>query len=69
MTDETVKPPEEEPVLPAAEEHRLVEELKKMEYEPLLPVEKKLIAYSIGLGLILLVIFVWISYTYFPGTH
>jgi len=35
----------------------------------LLPVEKKLIAYSIGLGLILLVIFVWISYTYFPGTH
>ena len=52
-----------------AEEPKLVEELKKMEYEPLLQVEKKLIAYSIGLGLILLVIFVWISYTYFPGTH
>ncbi len=48
---------------------RLAEELKKMEYEPLLPVEKKLITYSIGLGIILLVLFVWISYTFFPGTH
>ncbi len=45
----------------------LVEELKKMEYEPLLPVEKKLITYSIGLGVVLLFVFIWISYTFFPG--
>ena len=69
MAEEPKLPPEEEPVLPAAEEHRLVEELQKMEYEPLLPVEKKLIAYSIILGIILLGVFVWVSYTFFPGTH
>jgi hypothetical protein len=56
-------------VSPSAKEPQLVEELKQMEYEPLLPVEKKLISYSIGLGVILLVIFVWISFTFFPGTH
>jgi hypothetical protein len=47
----------------------LVSELEKMQYEPLLPIEKKLIGYSIGLGLVLLVVFIWISYTFFPGTH
>jgi hypothetical protein len=40
-----------------------------MEYEPLMPLEKKLIVHNIGLGVILLVLFVWISYTFFPGTH
>lgn len=37
---------------------RLGDELKRMqqEYEPLLPVEKKLIGWSLGLGLSLLVI-------------
>ena len=52
-----------------AEQPKLSEELKKMEYEPLLPVEKKLIGWSIGLGIILLGILVWISYTFFPGGH
>lgn len=51
------------------EEPKLAEELKKMEYEPLLPVEKKLIVWSIGLGIALLGILVWISYTFFPGQH
>ena len=69
MAEESVLPPEEEPLVPPAEEAKLVEELKKMEYEPLLPVEKKLITYSIGLGIILLILFVWISYTFFPGQH
>ena len=55
--------------LTAEEEKRLVEEMKGMEYEPLLPVEKKLIATSIALGVVLLFVFVWISYTFFPGTH
>ncbi len=69
MSEQTVLPPEEEPVVPAAEESRLVDELQKMEYEPLLPVEKKLIAYSIGLGILLLFLFVWLSQTFFPGQH
>jgi hypothetical protein len=47
------------------EENRLAEELNKMEYEPLLPVEKKLIAWSIGLGIILLAILIVISQTLF----
>ncbi len=46
---------------------KLSEELKKMEYEPLLPVEKKLIGWSIGLGVVLLGILVWVSYTFFPA--
>lgn len=40
---------------------KVADELRKMEYEPLLPIEKKLIAWSIGLGLILIVLLVWIS--------
>jgi hypothetical protein len=47
----------------------LAEELKKMEWEPLLPVEKKLIGWSIGLGVVLLGILVWVSYTFFPAGH
>ncbi len=43
--------------------------MKKMPYEPLLPVEKKLIGWSIGLGVVLLGLLVWISYTYFPAGH
>ncbi len=53
------------------EEPKLSEELKKMEaeYEPLLPIEKKLIIWSIGLGIGLLFVLVWVSYTFFPGSH
>jgi hypothetical protein len=43
------------------------EELKKMEYEPLLPVEKKLIAGSLLLGIVLLGLLVWLSNKFFPG--
>jgi hypothetical protein len=52
-----------------AEQPKLAEELKKMEYEPLLPVEKKLIGWSLGLGAVLLGILVWVSYTFFPTGH
>ncbi len=51
----------------AAGHARLADELKKMEYEPLLPVEKQLIGWSIGLGAVLLAILVWVSYTFFPA--
>ena len=46
---------------------RLAEEMDKMEYEPLLPVEKKLIAWSIALGVVLLALLTWVSYTFFPA--
>jgi hypothetical protein len=47
------------------EEAKLKEELEKMEYEPLLPIEKKLILWSIGLGIVLLIILVGISSIFF----
>ena len=52
-----------------AEEQKISEELKKMEVEPFLPVEKKLIVWSVILGIALLVILVWASHTLFPGNH
>jgi len=66
MVEETQLPPEEEPVLPPAAEARLIDELQKMAYEPLLPVEKKLIGWSIAIGVISLAVLVWLSYTFFP---
>ena len=38
------------------------------EYEPLLPVEKKLIAWSLIIGVVLLVILIGVSYAFFPGS-
>lgn len=50
-----------------AREVKIAEELKKMEREPLLLVEKKLIGWCIGLGIGLLVILVWVSNTFFSA--
>lgn len=47
------------------EDPKIADEIKKMEYEPLLPIEKKLIAYSIIIGLVLIAILVWVSHTVF----
>lgn len=52
-----------------AEEPRLAEEMRKMEEEEFLPVEKKLVGWSIALGIVLLGVLVWISYTFFPAGH
>jgi hypothetical protein len=52
-----------------ATDARLAEELKEMQREPLLPVEKKLIGWSIGLGVGLLGVLVWVSYTFFPAGY
>lgn len=52
-----------------SEDPKLAEEIKKMAYEPLLPVEKKLIVYSLILGILLLGLLVWVSYTFFPAGH
>jgi cell division protein FtsL len=47
------------------EKTKISEELKKMEYEEMLPVEKKLVLWSIAIGIILLGILIWVSYTFF----
>ncbi len=51
-------------------EPQIGEELKKMQqdYEPLLPVEKKLIAWSLGIGLTLLVVLYFVS-KLLPSSH
>ena len=38
------------------EQPKIAEEMQKMAYEPLLPVEKKLIGWSLGLGIALLIV-------------
>lgn len=50
-----------------ARKPKIADELKKMKVEPLLPIEKKLIGWSIGLGAVLLGILVWVSNTLFPA--
>ncbi len=51
------------------EQPRIGEELKKMteEYEPLLPMEKRLIAWSLGIGLALLVVLYCLSKLWLDG--
>jgi len=49
------------------EQPKFSEELKKMDYEPLLSVEKKLIGWSLALGVVLLGLLIWISNILFPG--
>ena len=54
--------------LPVAgdDEPKLAEELAAIPHEPLLPIEKKLIMWSLAAGVLLLAILVWISTTFFP---
>jgi hypothetical protein len=40
---------------------KIADELGKMRYEPLLPIEKKLIGWSLGTGIVLLVVLALIS--------
>ncbi|HXJ75399.1 MAG TPA: hypothetical protein VNM37_21265 [Candidatus Dormibacteraeota bacterium] len=49
------------------DEQKFSEELKKMECEPLLAVEKKLIVGSLLLGIVLLGLLIWLSNTFFPA--
>jgi hypothetical protein len=50
-----------------AQQPKISDELEKMEYEPLLPIEKKLIVGSLVLGTILLCLLMWISRVFFPA--
>jgi len=47
-------------------EPSLAQELEAIPYEPLLPVEKKLIAWCLILGVLLLGLLLWASTTFFP---
>jgi hypothetical protein len=44
----------------------LAQELEAIPYEPLLPVEKKLIVCCLLLGIVLLGVLLWVSATFFP---
>jgi hypothetical protein len=46
-------------------EAQLADELARIPYEPLLPVEKKLITWSLILGVVLLAALLWISSVFF----
>ena len=48
-------------------ETQIRDELRKMPNEPLLPIEKKLIGWSLGLGVVLMLVLVFISRAYFPA--
>jgi hypothetical protein len=52
-----------------AEDTKIKKEMEKMEWEPILPIEKKLIIWSLVLGIVLLGILIWVSYTFFPAGH
>ncbi len=45
---------------------KIADELKQMEYEPLLPVEKKLIVWSLITGVVLSGILLWIGHVLIP---
>jgi len=47
------------------DEPKFAEEIRKMQHEPLLPVEKKLIGWSITLGVVLIGVLMWLSRTLF----
>lgn len=46
---------------------KIGEEMRKMAAEPLLPIEKKLIGWSLGLGVVLMAVLVFVSRTWFPA--
>jgi hypothetical protein len=60
LTDKT------EPVAGETGEPSLAQELKAIPYEPLLPIEKKLIVCCLVLGVLLLGVLLWASVTFFP---
>jgi len=43
------------------------QEMQTMPYEPLLAIEKRLIGWSLIVGVVLMVILIFFSHTYFPA--
>ncbi len=52
---------------PQAQHPKVADEMAQIPYEPFAPVERKLVTWSLVLGAILLVLLVWMSYTFFGG--
>lgn len=50
----------------AKQEPNIKKELGEMPAEPLLPIEKKLVGWSLGLGALLLLVLVWLTWVLFP---
>ena len=48
---------------------KLAEEMKKMEYEPMLPIELSLVKWSIGIGVGSLFFLYYLIQWLFPGGH
>ncbi|GAB7078801.1 hypothetical protein [Megalodesulfovibrio paquesii] len=51
------------------DENKIAEEMQKMEYDELLPVELKLIRWSLTIGVVSLVVLYWVSAAFFPAAH
>lgn len=49
------------------EQPKVGEEMRKMAHEPLLPIEKKLIGWSFGLGVVLLIVLVFVGKAFLRG--
>lgn len=52
-----------------ADKPNISEEMKKMDYEPLLPAEKKMIVYNLVIGVVLLTVLVWVNHTFFATSQ
>ena len=46
-------------------EPNISEEMEKIPYEPLLPIEKKLIVWSLAIGIVLMGLLIFLSRAYF----
>lgn len=47
-------------------EPNISKEMEKIPYEPLLPIEKKLIVWSLAVGIVLMAVLIFLSRAYFP---
>jgi hypothetical protein len=61
-----MKMPEKEPAPGQEAEPNIADELAAIPHEPLLPIEKRLIVWSLVIGLLSLALLVWISTAFFP---
>ncbi|WP_439623733.1 hypothetical protein [Gemmata sp.] len=52
---------------PKPTDEETADEIARVEAEPLLPVEKQLIAGSLLLGVVLLGVLLWVTAAYFPS--
>ena len=52
---------------PQIQHPKVADEIAQIPYEPFEPIERKLVTWSLVLGAVLLVVLVWVSYTFFGG--